>query len=187
MRRAIWVIAVGLLFASCGSEGSNAKPSQAAAFATPSPTAAIASGAPNAAKRAFVDAANAACREYARRDEALSEPEKLGQYVDFWTAFIRIGDDLQAMLRKIPVPAADAADISDYLAKNDQQADVLKAALPKIEDAVRKNNQTSADGVIDEAIDEFNRISSLQDPWARSYGLTDCANPPDDNGTSVQA
>ena len=178
-----------VLFAGCSQDPGT---SSGAATPSPSPDAPASAsfarpeGGRDGAKAAFVEAANAACREYAKQSDALPDPESLSRYVPFLRQFIKIGDDLQAKLRALPMPPGDAKEIDGYLDGNDRQAEVLKAALPKVEAAAREDDIEVADEVLSDALDEFNRISVSQDPFARGYGLVDCANPSDD-GPSVQA
>jgi hypothetical protein len=176
------IVAAVVVFAAvvgCSREG----PKPSASTSAPQVSIAIASpGATGSAqKRTFVDAANKACREYSKQDEALPDPDpdSPDDYVPFMKAFIKIGDDLQAKLRALPVPPEDAAGVEKYLDGNDQQAMVLKQALPKIEAAVRADDAEKAGELLDGALDKFNAISESQDPFARRYGLVDCANPED--------
>jgi hypothetical protein len=132
-----------------------------------------------------VAAANKACREYAKADEALADPEDLKDYLPFMQRFIKLGEDLQVKLRALSVPPDDAKEIDVYLDGNDEQGATLKAALPKIERAVRAKDEDAAYNAWSDAIDGFNAISDDQDPFAKGYGLVDCAN--DDEGASVNA
>ena len=188
MRRAVLIVVALVALASCAREGalSPATPSGRASSSS-EPTAAPTGGVEDPAKAAFVKAANAACREYGADSDDLPDPEELAAYVPFMRDFIRIGDELQAKLRALPVPPADKKGIEGYLNGNDEQARVLKEALPKIEAAARADDIDAADEALSVALDEFNRLSASQDPFARGYGLTDCANPVSDDGSSVEA
>jgi hypothetical protein len=190
MRRAAVIAFVVLALASCAREGSRSAATPAPSGAGTSQSSGAspgASGAEDPAKAAFVRAANDACRDYAADSDKLPDPEELDQYVPFMKDFIRIGDALQEKLRALPVPPADAKGIEGYLNGNDEQSRVLNEALPKIEGAARANDLAAADEALSDALDRFNEISESQDPFARSYGLTDCANPVDDDGSGVAA
>lgn len=128
-------------------------------------------------KDAFVEGANAACREYDEADAQVAYPEQLDEFKPFMREFLAIGDVLQAKLEALKPPPSDAAAIRDWLEGSERMTQVMRAAQPEIEAAVDANDQAEAERVLDEAIDEFNRISDTLDPFARSYGLFDCANP----------
>jgi hypothetical protein len=187
MRTSLVVIAVALVAGlACGTEEQTVLPTS-----QPTPTAvAVSPGVdatppPRSAKAMFVDAANAACREYARQDAALPTPDDLEEYIPFMERFIQIGDDLQRKLRALPVPPEDAEGINGYLAGNDRQATALKEAMPPLRRAVDARDVEAADDVVGDAIDKFNDISETQDPFAKGYGLVDCAN--EDTDSSVDA
>jgi hypothetical protein len=187
MRRAVLIVVVLVALASCSREGALSPATPPGGAASSSEPSAPTGDDEDPAKAAFVKAANAACRDYGADSDDLPDPEELDDYVPFMRGFIRIGDELQAKLRALPVPPADAKAIEGYLNSNDEQSHVLKEALPKIEAAARDDDVDAADEALSVALDEFNRISESQDPFARGYGLTDCANPVEDDGSSVEA
>ncbi len=187
MRRAGLVVLALIALVACSREATRSAATAAPSGAAPTSSSEASTGPEDPAKSAFVRAANAACRDYAKKDEALDGPAELDDFVPFLKEFIRIGDELQARLRALPVPPDDAKGIEGYLGGNDEQARVLKEALRKIESAVRDNDLDAAEETLDEAIDEFNRISTSQDPFAWNYGLTGCANPNDEVRSSVEA
>ena len=189
MRRAGFLVIALIALASCAGEArpSAATPSSSTAATSAAEGSTSAKGAEDRAKSAFVRAANAACRDYADVSDELPDPQELDEYVPFMKDFIRVGDELQVKLRALPVPPADAKGIEGYLNGNDEQSRVLTEALTKIEAAVRADDLDAADEALSVALDEFNKISESQDPFARSYGLTDCANPVEDDGSSVAA
>ena len=175
MRRAVVITFAVLALGSCAGEdrGSDRTPSASG------PAAASADSAEASDRRTFVAAVNEACREYARRDEALEFPEDLDAYVAFMRAFIDNSADLDTKLEALDPPSG-IADFDDYVAGNRKQTDILRAALPDVEDAVADGDQAVADEVIDRAIDAFNAVVDELDPYARRQGFTDCASDPED-------
>jgi hypothetical protein len=169
MRRALLIAAV-LVTIACGSEGGAPNPTSASSGVPATPTL---TSAESVDRAAFVRSVNAACREYAERDEALEFPDELDGYVTFMRAFIENSSDLDEKLSALRPPAT-IEDFDDYVADNRRQTDVLRAALPKVEAAVRDDDQAEADVVIDDAIDDFNAVVDDLDPYAQRYGFTEC-------------
>jgi class 3 adenylate cyclase len=122
---------------------------------------------------------NDACREYAEKDDALDFPEGLDGYVRFMRTFIANAADLDAKLSELDKSGAPEG-FDRYITDNRRQTDVLRAALPDVETAVRANDVDRADAVIDDAIDDFNRIADALEPYALRHGLTDCTSEPED-------
>jgi hypothetical protein len=177
MRRLLLVTFVLISLVSCGSEGRRST-------RTPMPSDRGASepsfdSAEAVDRRRFVGAVNDACREYAERDEALGYPEELDGYVAFMRAFIENSAELDAKLAALDPPVL-VRDFDDYVAGNRRQTDILRAALPKVEAAVARDDQAEADDVIDRAIDDFNAVVDELDPYARRHGFTDCTSEPED-------
>lgn len=168
MRRALLIVVV-LLAASCQSEGDSRETSPAPPDATGASPKSQSVG-----RDAFVGEVNAACREYAERDEALDWPEDLDDYVPFLRAWIENSASLDRRLARLDLPP-EIAGFDAYVADNGKQTDLLRAALPRLEAAVREDDTADADAVLDGVTDDFNAIVDELDPFATRYGLTDCA------------
>jgi hypothetical protein len=127
----------------------------------------------------FLRAVNDACREYAEKDEALDFPEDLDDYGTFMRTFIANASELDAKLSELNKSGAPEG-FDRYIADNRRQTDIVRAALPDVETAVRANDIDRADAAIDDAIDDFNDIADALEPYARRHGLTDCTSEPED-------
>jgi hypothetical protein len=176
MRRALLVAVLLVSVASCGSGGTSSELTPAPSIG---PAGSTPAGSPSRDRAAFVASVNAACRVYADRDERIESPEELDDYVPFMHLFIDNSADLDAKLAELD-PPPDVQDFDRYVAGNKRQTAVLRAALPKVEAAVRDSDQAEADAAVDDAIDAFNKIVDELDPYARRYGLDDCTSEPDE-------
>lgn len=171
MRRAL-LVAVVFVVVSCGGEGRSAD--RAPASPDGARTAPRGESAESVDRDAFVRAVNAACRDYAERDEALESPEGLDEYVPFMRAWIGNSAGLDAKLADLDAPPL-VEGFGGYVADNHRQTELLRAALPELEAAVREDDTAEADAVLDGAIDDFNEIVDELDPYAKRYGFTGCA------------
>ncbi len=190
MRRPLTaVILASAIFVACGTEGRRASDAPtdpgAATPRAPSTRGGVATTRPRVlSKTAFVAAENAICREYDSRVDALGEPEP-GEYAPWLRKYIGILDHIQKK-SKAARPPADAQDDYDrYLRQNEAQATALESALPKLEKADRDDDIEAADEVLDDAFTVFDRIADEQDPWARSYGLSECVDEEPPGATSA--
>jgi hypothetical protein len=177
MRRTVAMALVLLALTACANERDTS--TRTPAPSGPAAASASASSAEAVDRAAFVAAVNDACREYAERDEALASPEELDEYVAFMRAFIDNAADLDAKLEALDPPVL-INDFNDYVAGNRRQTGILRAALPKVEAAVRNEDQAEGDVAIDDAIDAFNEIADDLDPYARRNGFDECTSEPGD-------
>lgn len=171
-RSRLAVVSVLLCAATVACGGSDNKPSASpsASTTTPSPT-------PSAMTKAeYVVAVNNVCARVQTEGDAVAEPKTAQEYLTALNTLIGILDTAMAELRAMTPPAADAATLeAKFLTPNDQQAAVLKAALPDVTSAAAANDMDAAAKALGDAFVEFERIGEANAKFATDYGLTDCA------------
>ena len=169
MRRLLVVALALVALVSCsGGE----TPSRSSTVPSAAETAAPIANSPQDVE--FVRAVNAACKAYADSDAALDDPRESEDYVPFMESFIANSARLDDEFARLDPPAAFAG-FDAYAKRNRDQTDILRAAAPKVAEAVRDDDLARADAVIDQAIDDFNTISDELEPDARRFGFTECA------------
>jgi hypothetical protein len=170
------LLAAPLLLAAvaCGNDGSGS-PQASPSSTAPSPSPTTPSPTPTGMdKAAFVKQFNAICGEVNDATDKIQEPKNAD---DYHQALVVVHESLEAgqkKLRALEPPAADKADVEEYLDVNDQQIAMLEEYLPKAKAAADKDDKSAAEKVFGEVIVKFGTLGAEQEEWADDYGLKEC-------------
>lgn len=137
-----------------------------------------ASGSPTASamsKEQFVAAANEVCKGVNTQAESITEPKTAADYATATEQLLKIIDDAQRELRTLRPPADAQADWAKFLDGNDQQAQMLREALPKIQQAGQQNDKEAAEREFLAVFMKFDEAGQATSEWAKGYGLTECS------------
>lgn len=139
------------------------------------PTTSGSPTAPAMSKEQFVAAANDVCKGVNTQAESITEPKTAADYAAATEQLLGIIDDAQRDLRALRPPADAQADWSKFLAGNDEQAGMLREALPKIQEAGRKDDKEAAEREFLAVFMKFEEAGEDTAEWAKTYGLTECS------------
>lgn len=167
-RMPLAAVVLALALAACGGgDGdTDAQPSPSASSVSPTPSA--------MSKTEYVAAANAVCKRVLTEANAVTEPKNGAEFASATEQLLKLVDDGQRDLRALTPPAEDATEVEKFLSENEQQAEVLRTALPKIKAAAEGGDEATAQAEFATAFTQFNEIAGKSEAWAKAYGLTEC-------------
>ncbi len=115
----------------------------------------------------YRDRADAICREYAGRLEALPAPAAVADLPDVVEEAVPIAREGVGRLRELRPPPEIEADVERWLARNDENVRLLE----RLGEAAGEGDETRVQRIASEAAENERRADEL----ARELGLRDCA------------
>ena len=115
----------------------------------------------------FTSQANAICRDFDKKIDAIDEPQSIADVVDFADEAIPIFEDGLNRLGELEPPEDLQAKVDEWLGVGDE----ILEALRDLRDAAEDKNQARVQQILREAQTKDDRSDTL----ATQIGATDCA------------